>query len=228
MIEDVYSDLLAWNRWFYEHRMNDSGALCWGSEKIPELYGNRWETDGVHSTYGAALESGLDNSPMYDDIPFNKETNRLELEDVGLTGLYILDCRSLIELAKIIGRDEDVDELSERMEKACEGLETLWDEENGFYYNRRTDTGEFSRRISPTNFYALFSPDVSIERQRRIATSIIITRMNFTANGCCRLLQETILPTLTKIIGVGVSGRRLTSWSTWHLPVPSLTMYDVT
>lgn len=169
IIEDMYSDLLAWNRWFYEHRMNDSGALCWGSEKIPELYGNRWETDGVHSTYGAALESGLDNSPMYDDIPFNKETNRLELEDVGLTGLYILDCRSLIELAKIIGKDEDVAELSERMEKACEGLETLWDEENGFYYNRRTDTGEFSRRISPTNFYALFSPNVSLERQRRIA-----------------------------------------------------------
>ena len=47
--------------------------------------------------------------------------------------------------------------------------ETLWDEENGFYYNRRTDTGAFSRRISPTNFYALFSPDVTPEHQRRMA-----------------------------------------------------------
>ncbi|MDE7212164.1 MAG: hypothetical protein K2O03_12095, partial [Lachnospiraceae bacterium] len=36
-------------------------------------------------------------------------------------------------------------------------------------YNRRTDTGEFSRRISPTNFYALFSPHVSQVRQRRMA-----------------------------------------------------------
>ena len=169
IVEDMYSDLLTWNRWFYEHRMNESGALCWGSEEIPVLYGNRWETDGVNSTFGAALESGLDNSPMYDDIPFNKDSNRLELEDVGLTGLYILDCRSLIELAKIIGKDEDIAELSKRMEKACKGLETLWDEENGFYYNRRTDTGEFSRRISPTNFYALFSPYVSPERQRRMA-----------------------------------------------------------
>jgi len=93
----------------------------------------------------------------------------LELEDVGLTGLYILDCRSLIELAKIIGREADIPELTKQMEKACGGLETLWDEENGFYYNRRTDTGEFSRRISPTNFYALFSPQVSTERQRRMA-----------------------------------------------------------
>lgn len=97
------------------------------------------------------------------------ETNRLELEDVGLTGLYILDCRSLMELAQIIGRWEDISELQERMNRACSGLENLWDEENAFYYNRRTDTGEFSRRISPTNFYALFSPHVSSARQRRMA-----------------------------------------------------------
>lgn len=169
LVEDMYGDLLGWNEWFETHRMNPSGALCWGSEKIPSLYGNRWEVDGVHDTYGGALESGLDNSPMYDDVPLNKETNRLELEDVGLTGLYILDCRSLIELAKLLGKEEDIPVLQERMDRARKGLENLWDEENGFYYNRRTDTGEFSRRISPTNFYALFSPDVTPERQRRMA-----------------------------------------------------------
>ncbi|MBR3905631.1 MAG: hypothetical protein IKJ51_08015 [Clostridia bacterium] len=168
-VENMFDDLLQWNRWFYAHRMNESGALCWGSETIPVLYGNRWETDGVHATFGAALESGLDNSPMYDDIPFNRETNRLELEDVGLTGLYILDCRSLLELARIIDRRDVTEELEERLAKAEEGLERLWDEENGFYYNRRTDTGEFSRRISPTNFYALFSSRVGKERQRRMA-----------------------------------------------------------
>ncbi len=169
IVEDMYDDLLVWNKWFGEKRMNESGALCWGSDPIPVLYGNRWETDGVHDRFGAALESGLDNSPMYDDIPFDKECNRLELEDVGLTGLYIMDCRSLMELAKIIGRQEDIPQIKERMEKACRGLEGLWDEEKGFYYNKRSDTGEFSRRISPTNFYALFSPDVSEERQKRIA-----------------------------------------------------------
>ena len=169
IVEEMYDGLLKWNRWFSEHRMDKNGALCWGSEEIPVLYGNRWESDGVHNRFGAALESGLDNSPMYDDIPFNGATNLLELEDVGLTGLYINDCRSLIELAKILGRKDDIQELQLRMDKACEGLENLWDEENGFYYNKRTDTGEFSRRISPTNFYALFAPGISEERQNRIA-----------------------------------------------------------
>lgn len=169
LVEEMYDGLLRWNGWFAEHRMNPSGALCWGSEKIPVQYGNRWESEGVHDRFGAALESGLDNSPMYDDVPFNKATSRLELEDVGLTGLYILDCRSLIELARLIGREEDVPQLQRRMDAARAGLETLWDEEFGFYCNRRTDTGAFSHRISPTNFYALFSPDVSAQRQQRIA-----------------------------------------------------------
>lgn len=169
IVEDMYLGLFEWNTWFMENRMNPSGALCWGSNRIPVLFGNEWETLGVNDRFGAALESGLDNSPMYDDIPFDKENNRLLLEDVGLTGLYILDCRSLIQLAREIGREEDIPVLEERMKKAETGLEGLWDEENGFYYNKRVDTGEFSRHISPTNFYALFASSVSEERQRRIA-----------------------------------------------------------
>ncbi len=48
------------------------------------------------------------------------------------------------------------------------GLETLWDEREGFYYNRRTDTGAFSRRISPCNFYALFSEKITADRVHRM------------------------------------------------------------
>lgn len=169
IVEEMYPALLRWNEWFVENRMNASGALCWGSNEIPVQYGNRWEVDGVHSTYGAALESGLDNSPMYDDVPFDAERNRLALEDVGLTGLFVMDCLSLIELAREIGREADITVLQERLHKAEGGMEGLWDEERGFYYNRRTDTGAFSRRISPTNFYALFAPSVPHERLRRIA-----------------------------------------------------------
>lgn len=86
---------------------------------------------------------------MYDDIPFDKETNCLLLEDAGLTGLYLMDLAALKELAKLIGREEDLPLLDERMSCVRRGLEKLWDEETGFYYNRRTDTGCFSRRISP-------------------------------------------------------------------------------
>lgn len=60
---------------------------------------------------------------------------------MGLTGLYILDTRSLLQLAKALGRGQDVPALEARLRRAQAGLETLWDEDFGFYCNRRTDTG---------------------------------------------------------------------------------------
>ena len=171
IVEEMYPGLLQWNTWFRDHRSAESGALCWGSDPITPQFGNQWEYEdhGINGTYGAALESGLDNSPMYDDVPFDKEKHMLMQEDVGLTGLFIMDCKALIELARIVGREQDIPELESRIARAEAGLEGMWDEENGFYYNRRTDTGEFSRRISPCNFYALFSGSVSAARARRIA-----------------------------------------------------------
>ena len=168
LLETLYPRLFRWNTWFVENRMNPSGALCWGSNAYTPTLGNYWETEGVNDTYGGALESGLDNSPMYDDISFDKAQNRMMLEDVGLTGLFILDCGALIEIAEILGKAEDAQLLLARRQQAQRGLDTLWDEANGFFYNRRTDTGEFSRRISPTNFYALFSEHVTTEQARRM------------------------------------------------------------
>lgn len=190
LIEDTYQALYDWNTWFFENRMNANGTLSWGSNPIPVLYGNLWERTGVNERFGAALESGLDNSPMYDDIPFDINTHRLMLEDVGLTGLYILDTEALLSFARLLKRTPDERTLLERLLKAEGGLESLWDEENGFYYNRRMDTGEFSRRISPTNFYALFSSHIAPERIKRISKEHYFNEEEF--------YSEWMLPSIAK------------------------------
>jgi hypothetical protein len=169
IVEYLFDDLLTWNRWFAGHRRLANGQLCWGSDPYTGKDGKHWETAGVNELLGAALESGLDNSPMYDDMSFDKNTHLMGLADVGLTGLYIMDCESLAALADVIGRPEGA-ELRERAELSKDGLEEMWDEEFGLYLNKRIDTGELSRRISPTNFYALFSGRVSDERAQRIVT----------------------------------------------------------
>ena len=168
LVEALYPALLRWNTWFFENRSQKSGALSWGSNPFEPVFGNYWEENGVNERFGAALESGLDNSPMYDDIPFDQDKHLLCLEDVGLTGLFIWDCDMLAELAAIQGLQEDIALLMERKRRAQAGLSNLWDEEQGFFFNRRTDTGEFSRRISPTNFYALFSDQVTPGQVERI------------------------------------------------------------
>jgi hypothetical protein len=167
LVEYLFDDLLAWNRWFAGHRRLPNGQLCWGSNPYEGKLGRRWEKDGVDDRFGAALESGLDNASMYDDIPFNKTTHLMELADVGLTGLYIMDCECLADLAGLIGRSEGA-ELRESAEKSKRGLEEMWDEEFGLYCNKRSDTGAFSHRISATNFYALFSDKVSKDRIERM------------------------------------------------------------
>lgn len=166
-LEEIYDGLLSWNRWWHEHRSNQ-GLLSWGSDPYEPIADYYWESAGVNALYGAALESGLDNSPMYDDIPFDSQRHLMQLSDVGLTGLYVRDCDSLADIAQILGKDAEVAELRSRAEAYRHALAGLWDEATGMFLNRRTDTGESSRRISPTNFYALLAGAATPEQAGRM------------------------------------------------------------
>ena len=179
LCELLYPAMKRWNDWYYTHRKNENGTFSWGSDPYPEKYGTKWETAGVGDTYGAALESGMDNSPMYDDVPFDKRRHVMMLEDVGLTGLFINDADAMSELARIVGKKDDAEEFIRRREEASRGLETLWSEEDGIYLNRRTDTGEFSRRLSPTLFYALFDKNVPPERAKRMVDEHYFNKNEF-------------------------------------------------
>jgi len=153
LLEYVYDDLLKWNRWWPKNRDN-KGLLCWGSSKVEPPLKSDFATNAWQ---GAAYESGLDNSPMYDKVPFNKQTQMLELADAGLMGLYVMDCDKLAEIAVIVGKNEDAKELKIRGDYYRKNLSQLWDEKAGIYKNKRTDTGELSPHISPTNFYPLLA-----------------------------------------------------------------------
>jgi hypothetical protein len=161
-LEEVYEELLTWNRWWPGAR-ECKGALCWGSDPAVQIL------DGTQNEWQAALyESGLDNSPMYDGVPFDKETHLLALADVGLTSLYVADCDALAEIATILGHREDVSELRSRSRRYAIGLRTLWDERRGIYLNRRTDTGEPSPKLSPTNLYPLLAKVPTAEQAGRM------------------------------------------------------------
>ncbi|MDR2793652.1 MAG: hypothetical protein LBB61_08320 [Treponema sp.] len=167
LVEYLFDDLLDWNRWFAAHRRLENGQLCWGSDPFTPVAGGFWEITHVGDTIGGSLESGMDNSPLYDGIPFDNEKHIMCLADVGLTGMYIMDCEALAVLAELIGRNESK-ELLERGSLSKKGLEEMWDEDFGFYLNKRTDTGEMSKRIGPTNFFAFFSDKVSSDHAERM------------------------------------------------------------
>ena len=164
-LHEVFPKLLTWNRWWAKNRDTD-GFLCWGSSPFSPYL--RDLDKNAHSRYGAALESGLDNSPMYDNIPFDPVSNQLKLADVGLMSLYIMDCEALSEIAGALGKEKIKEELQARAIKYRENLNKLWDEEKGIYLNKRLDTNEFSSKISPTNFYPLLANAPSQKQAERM------------------------------------------------------------
>lgn len=162
-LEATFDDLLGWNRWWVKRRLNN-GLLSYGSHVTQ----NPFNEPAVNTKRTAGYESGMDDSPMYSGVPFNKTKNTLELQDVGLTSLYIADCEALAEMAAVLGRKKEFKELRLRAKQMRKKLQQLWHDETGFYLNKRTDTGEFSFRLSPTLFYPLMAKAAGKKRAQRI------------------------------------------------------------
>ncbi|MBV6645917.1 MAG: hypothetical protein KI790_10730, partial [Cyclobacteriaceae bacterium] len=145
-LEEVFDQLLAWNHWWPRHRMLQDGYLTWGGWK------------GA-SAQIAAWESGLDNSPMYEDLKMieTKNASLLQLADVGLQSLYVLDCQSLIKMANVLGKNEVLEELRKKEKKYKKLTRTLWDESKSSYLNKDLARDGFSDQKSPTLFYPMIA-----------------------------------------------------------------------
>ncbi len=132
-LEEVYNKLLTWNRWWPQHR-DVKGYLAWGSDNVKEA--EYHPDNSINTMQGAKYESGLDNSPMYDDVPFNKQAGTMEYADVGLMSEYVMDCNSLAAIADILGKKTDAKKLKERSGKYGEKLKNLWDDSTGIFFEQ--------------------------------------------------------------------------------------------
>ena len=173
-LETLYPRLLTWNRWWPEARQTD-GLLCWGSDLKRIRLGER----GTGSTNHAILESGLDNSTMYDDVKIDPETGQLDLQDVGLTSLYVMDCEYMSKIAKELGHFKDARELKERASFFRKNIQRFWCEEDGMFYNIDLKTGEFNRHTSATNFYVLLAGAATPEQAKRIVEEHLLNENEF-------------------------------------------------
>jgi len=170
LLREVYPYLLRWNTWYYENRMTEEGYLCWGTGS----YGKEKE-----DLFGAKCESGMDNSPIFDDAVYDETSGLCMIADVGLSGLFIKDCRLLIYFSNILGYSENVTNLELRMERAQKALNTLWNEEDGIFENLDLVTHKFCHRLSPFNFFSLFSPVVSEEQKQAMVKRHLLNASEF-------------------------------------------------
>jgi hypothetical protein len=182
ILQWAYPRLKQWHEWWFSNRGdgqpwrdgNHDGLLEWGSDKGSTLSGG-----GRGYLQGAKWESGMDDSPMYDDVLYDSHTYTMNLDDVGLNSLYALDSECLAKIAEILGKEDDKRRFTsdyERIKRAMQ--QQLWNEQDGIYENRYWD-GHLSRRLSPTNFYPMLAGVATPEQAKRMVKEHLLSPKQF-------------------------------------------------
>jgi len=134
---------------------NGDGLLEWGAnlelvaEEVPS-----WERN-VEGKKRALWESGQDDLPNWDDASFSLDSETLTMNCLDLNCLYALDAWCLAQIANFLNKREDYRKhLNEYQEMKNLINVYLWDDINGFYFDRYWD-GKFSTRKAASNFYPL-------------------------------------------------------------------------
>ncbi|QGQ95190.1 hypothetical protein EHS13_09975 [Paenibacillus psychroresistens] len=182
LLEQTFEALLKWNQWWTVNRDgNQDGLLEWGSDPYPDTPENTFiaGVEQVDDLTAAKWESGLDNSPMYDEVIYNKASHTMELSDVGLNSLYALDCRALSKIAELLGKQTFAISLAVEYErvKTLVNFE-LWNEEKGIYMNKDWK-GAFNERVSPTCFYPMLAGIATPEQAQRMMNEHLLNENRF-------------------------------------------------
>lgn len=141
----------------YRRDGNNDGLLEWGSDsqlvagEVPP-----WEKE-AGGKQRAKWESGQDDLPNWDEASYNEQTGTLEMNCLDLNSLYALDCYCLAQLAQFLGYKDDNQKYLQEYEKIKNLVnQFLWNENEGFYFDRHWD-GRFSSRKAASNFFPLIA-----------------------------------------------------------------------
>ncbi len=170
LLQWAYPRLKKWHEWWFSNRGdgqpardgNRDGLLEWGSDRgsIPTV-------GGRGNLVTAKWESGMDDSPMYDDVRYDPNTFTMDLDDVGLNSLYALDSECMARIAEILDKEEDRRTFTADYARMRESIQKLWNDEDGIFENRYWD-GRFSNRLSPTNFYPLIAGVATADQAKKM------------------------------------------------------------
>ncbi|GHE79285.1 hypothetical protein GCM10017786_06390 [Amycolatopsis deserti] len=169
LLSETYPVLLGWHDWWPKARRGPHGVLAWGSDPTDDP-----KSATVDST---RRESGLDDSPMYDEIRYDPATHTMDLADVGLNALHVVDAEALASMADRLGDTGTARRLRAELSGARERTDKLfWDEESGHYRNVRAD-GAFDVHLTPTMVYPLLAGIPDAARARRTVDTLLVPEL---------------------------------------------------
>ncbi|MBD3413865.1 MAG: Bacterial alpha-L-rhamnosidase [Candidatus Aminicenantes bacterium] len=168
---------------------NQDGLLEWGSDT--ELVSKNpppWEKN-VMGRKRAMWESGQDDLPNWDETSFIEQTGTLNMNCLDLNCLYALDAYCLAQIAHVLKLNQEYKSYMKEYRELKQLInQRLWNETEGFYYDRYWN-GIFSKNKAASNFYPLLAgiPD---EDQARQMLAHLLNEQEFWG--------EYILPTISR------------------------------
>lgn len=158
-------EIMSWSEWEYFKNFGDTDRLA---KVFPVLMAYHEWTQQFHTwpdgTYwSSGLGCGMDNLPRlqpgYNDAASH---GHMIWSDTCMQAL--LDCRVLIEMAKVLGRENDVKGLEAERDHLMEVVnEKLWDEDTSFYYDVWKN-GKFNNVKHLGAYWALLADAVPEDR----------------------------------------------------------------
>lgn len=110
-------------------------------------------------------ESGMDNTPRFDGVD--------EMDCIDFASFLANEMRCLSEIAGIIGKTEKSEIWAERYQNIKEKINAyLWDEEDGFYYDRKVSDGKFHKVKSVASFIPLFAGICDKEKAEKLVAHL--------------------------------------------------------
>jgi hypothetical protein len=160
-----------WHDW-WARRRRPSGLYAWGSNPTEVgPFAPPWE-QGAPDRQRAAWESGQDDLPNWDDVPWDESRHTLALDCVDLSALLALDAECLAMLHDLAGAVDRAAVRRAEHAALCRAIdEQLWDDARGAYFDR-FDDGRFSTRFAASNFLPLLAGAVPPDRRDRLLSHL--------------------------------------------------------
>lgn len=147
-IADVFDPLLAYHLWLYRNRSWPNGAY-------------------FTSGYG----SGMDNQPRLDDF-WNDALSHGHLSWIDATAQMYISASVLVKMAALLGRSSETKWLEDEMTNLAHILnDTMWNDEDGFYYDLRRN-GKPSMKKTVGAYWMLLTGLVPDDRLGRFVAHL--------------------------------------------------------
>lgn len=163
-VKEMLPKLLKFHEWRYKYRDHDQNGLCEYGGIEPQVYQGQWE-------------SGMDVAVKFDGVKMLKNAEgaySFDQESIELNSYLCAEKFYLAYLLDEVGEKEQAARFREEGKKLKKTIqEKFFDEETGFFYDRKLGTGELVKVIDISGWIPLFTKVATPEQAAAVKKNML-------------------------------------------------------